>query len=58
MEKYAVVRIKKWMYGERSDVTQSCYEIFDKDFLSPETALKVKSIQSDPEFFIVIKYWE
>lgn len=69
IKKYMIVRIIKIHEGfsvvkktekgtlwER-DMTESCFEIFDKNFETPESAVDEKNKYTNPSQFIVVPYY-
>jgi len=61
-ERYMIVQIVKMLgYNITDDgghgIFANCYEVVDKDYFTAESACAVKNKYSQPERYIVAKYW-
>ena len=57
-ERYMIVKIFN-ILGEVNDtmVTESCYQIVDGDYETPDSAYRVKENYIHPNHYIVVQYW-
>ena len=59
-ERYMIVRIVN-ILAEMKDnnrmLTESCYQIVDKDYETADSAYREKETYREPQHYIVVKYW-
>jgi hypothetical protein len=57
-EKYMIVRIVNILAEtNNSTLTESCYQVIDKDYETPDSAYRVKEKYREPQHYIVVQYW-
>jgi hypothetical protein len=59
-KKYMIVRINKTsrvQFNAEELLTESCFEPFEKDFETPESAVNAKNKYTNPSQFIVVPYY-
>lgn len=59
-QRYMIVRITKTkmiQFCDESLITESCFEILEKDFFRPESAVNAKNKYSNPSQYIVVPYY-
>lgn len=54
--RYMIVRISK-IFETFASLTQSCYEVIETDFISPEIAYEKMKDYRKPQSYIIVPYW-